>query len=69
MSAPSLVVVRNSNLKSVGSLAKQWRVPESVIVRECKDLLLLPIEAAEARMREEVPVQAQPRQRKAVSRG
>lgn len=64
MSAPSLV--KNVGLKSVEALANQWQIPESVIVRECRDLLLLPVEAAEARMCEEPPVS--PRTRKGAAR-
>lgn len=60
-------LVGNVVLKSVGDLAKQWQVSESVVVRECRDLLLLPADAALARMCEASPVPT--RARKGGNRG
>lgn len=60
------------NICPVEELARQWRVPVSTLLRECRHLLLLPVQAAEARMQEEVPPVPAPkatRPKKGATRG
>lgn len=57
------------NIRPVGELARQWRVPEDTLLRECRHLLLLPVQAAEAYMQEESEAPKPARSRKGAHRG